>query len=324
MTGRILLVRELGKDLLAELKVTIEDESGSSSEEKVYLPFQASPYVLSFLFDVSQEVIRIAGHTLDKQILQYLVFLLSNQVVDIYVALLQDPMKKFAKEAVIQMWFDLAFFVDVLNGRDIEDATFLREALQQLSPPLPTNLLNLLSWEKFDRAIEWKKQVAAVIELVYSKLDPIDIAFYEPFIKTAVAKCYNRSTILFGCFIQLKRIHIDFKYKTHMQEQHNALVLAPTIPRFSFLPISTPIPTPDATTFKLGNENIAQHLNSPDFTISSLVDSVNHNNFAKQSKSYSFVEQVGKKLTGTMLSPQDKPSVSSPSDPKGKYGLWFL
>ena len=49
-----------------ELVVTVEGEDNSTSEEKLQLPFEASSFVIAFLFAVSDEIQRIGSHTLDK------------------------------------------------------------------------------------------------------------------------------------------------------------------------------------------------------------------------------------------------------------------
>jgi hypothetical protein len=44
-------------------------------------------------------------------------------------------------------------------------------------------------------------------EALASQLDPIDWATYEPYLWNNVARCYQRSAVLLGSLVQLKRLH---------------------------------------------------------------------------------------------------------------------
>jgi hypothetical protein len=48
------------------LNVVVESEDHQTVEEKIYLPFQPSHYLLAFFYSISKEIHRIGSHTLDK------------------------------------------------------------------------------------------------------------------------------------------------------------------------------------------------------------------------------------------------------------------
>ncbi len=50
----------------SELTVSVEGEGEKSVEEKIYLPFQPSTFLLSYLYAISNEIFRVGGHTIER------------------------------------------------------------------------------------------------------------------------------------------------------------------------------------------------------------------------------------------------------------------
>ncbi len=65
------------------------------------------------------------------------------------------------------------------------------------------------SEEKLELAMKWSRRVDSSISRIKELLDPIDLAFYEPHVKTFVETCYIRCSVLFGSLVQLHRSHVD-------------------------------------------------------------------------------------------------------------------
>eukprot|EP01114_Cavostelium_apophysatum_P017714 TRINITY_DN5329_c0_g1_i1.p1 TRINITY_DN5329_c0_g1~~TRINITY_DN5329_c0_g1_i1.p1 ORF type:complete len:1044 (+),score=290.63 TRINITY_DN5329_c0_g1_i1:112-3243(+) len=244
-----------------ELALTVESEDNKSVEEKIYLPFQPSAYLLSFLFAVCKETHRVGSHTLDKVLLQYLVYELSEKVMSIYADFMDKHLQK-DKEGIIQLLFDIRFVFDVLSGRkDVEAVRKEKDLMEVLLNAGKTTprILSASGDEKEDKS-SWNQRVSDILERVENELDPIDMAFYRPHLKNATMKCYKRSTLLWGFLVQLNRMHADYKMKATLQEQHNVLALAPMPSRFTLLPVSTPTsnrPSAPATPNEFDQASIA-------------------------------------------------------------------
>eukprot|EP00027_Filamoeba_sp_ATCC50430_P019419 CAMPEP_0168540466 /NCGR_PEP_ID=MMETSP0413-20121227/292_1 /TAXON_ID=136452 /ORGANISM="Filamoeba nolandi, Strain NC-AS-23-1" /LENGTH=539 /DNA_ID=CAMNT_0008570203 /DNA_START=72 /DNA_END=1692 /DNA_ORIENTATION=+ len=224
-----------------ELLVTVEGEDNTTSEEKLQLPFEASSFVIAFLFAVTDEIQRVGSHTLDKAVIQCLVFELCDKVFELYHGFLEKhlPMNK---EGCIQLIFDLKFVFDILAGRrDVEAAQNVREmtALMEATSPRYSITDSSQQIDEFAEIMEWTNKVNKLILQVQNQLDPIDIAFYDSHLKQAIQRAYRRTSAFFGLLTQLNRLYLD-KHKAPLQEQHNVLVLSPLVPRFTLLPITTP------------------------------------------------------------------------------------
>jgi len=234
----------LRKKTWEEITLLVDSDDNKAAEEKIYLPFQPSYYVMSFLFSVCKEIHRVGSHTLDRVLLQHLVFELSESVMSIYSAFLSEKKQK-DKEGIIQLVFDLKFTFDILSGRkDVEslkEQKELKDALLLLKGNHTSFALkNKGTQDELEAVIQWTSKVSKLIESVEAELDPIDVAFYRPHLKQANQKCYKRTSVLFGFLVQLNRLYTEVKQKPSHQEQHNVLAAAPLASRFALLPITAP------------------------------------------------------------------------------------
>ena len=54
---------------------------------------------------------------------------------------------------------------------------------------------------------QWRDARRNTLKSVESRLDPIDLAFYEPHLRVVVQRCYQRSSLLFGAFTRLSPLY---------------------------------------------------------------------------------------------------------------------
>lgn len=107
-----------------EHKVMIEGEDNTPVEEKLYLPFQPSPYVLEFLFAVCREIHRAGGHTIHRTALEYLARELAQAVLELYDEVARTHQGATSKEGGVQLLCDACFLIDVLS---VPDTTMLTD-----------------------------------------------------------------------------------------------------------------------------------------------------------------------------------------------------
>lgn len=201
-----------------EQKVTMEGEDGNSIEERLYIPFQPSPYVLEFLFNVSREIHRAGGHTIRRAVLEYLARELARSVLILYDGIAENHQGGGAsKEGGVQLLCDACFLMDVLSVAD--DTNQIDEALRAVLVTLPARNDSEVDLrgsgeevrsaieERLASAIAWGRRVDSTIGRIKDLLDPIDLAFYEPHIKSFVERCYQRTSVLFGALVQLHKAH---------------------------------------------------------------------------------------------------------------------
>ncbi len=169
------------------------------TDQNVLLPFQVSPYVTATLFHVCTEIQRSGSHAPDAAVLRALVTALLDSLRVCYSALL-ERLENANKEALVQLWIDVAFVGDVL-ARNSDD------------PALGDMLVQLRT-----------------------KLDPIDVEFYRPFVSEIVRHSYCSSAALLGCLMPLHRLHKDSRASL----PDSALPLAPISVKLPMLPSATP------------------------------------------------------------------------------------
>jgi hypothetical protein len=134
----------------------------------------------------------------------------------------------------VQRLLDVRYIGDVLIGGSMRDAydddgTAAAAAALAGAATAPSQRRRAV-----DRAA-----ARALLSRIEAQLDPIDLAFYEPLVRAQAKRCYRRTAVLFGAFTQLAPLFGDDKSPlTSTAEQHNALVLAPTLPRFARLPVT--------------------------------------------------------------------------------------
>ncbi|PRP75850.1 oligomeric Golgi complex subunit 1-like [Planoprotostelium fungivorum] len=232
------------KRLWEETKVSVEND-GVKTEETVLLPFQCSQYVLNHVFDVCQEIDKKGGNfNIEKSVIQYLVYELSERVVRVYHEfLLSDQGSVISKEGVIQLFYDVFFLSSVFSCR--KDIHYVQEQNHTRSQ-LGVEALGVeegksKKMDEYDQVIQWTNRINSLISKIKSHLDPIEVVFYEPHVTQSSQKFFRRSIVLLGSIIQSSKLPPQQPLKGKVgPEQHNLLILAPLPSRFALLPIGNP------------------------------------------------------------------------------------
>jgi len=291
----------------------VEGEDEKAAEEKISLPFQPSSYVLSFLFSISKEIHRIGSHTIEKTVLQYLVYELSEKVISIYSSLQTDKKVVKNKEGLIQLLIDTKFIFDVLSGRKEIDNKELKELSNVITMIRGTKPIEL---EEIDQDTQWTNRVNKLIDSLENELDPIDVAFYQPHLKQCLQKCYKRTVLLLGSLVQFNKIQTNVRQKSSVQEQYIVLVSAPLVTRFSLLPISTPtMRSSSQSSLGVEDKNNQSIQNREPLYPNSASPLELDNNNDRTSSSQSFVDKLGSMFVGEKKQEKGK---------EGLQNLWFL
>ncbi|KAI5081996.1 hypothetical protein GOP47_0001739 [Adiantum capillus-veneris] len=231
-----------------ETALTQLNEKGDEIEVKLPLPAMPSPYVISFLFKSCQEVYRVGGHALDKHVLHLFVSRLFEKVLLVYDKFsrsLKDSRSRVSEKGLLQLLFDLRFIGDVLSGgeRSYPDQAVFSEEEAHLSFILSSSNFAgvreiLLQGSGTDLQI--KKWRVSLEERLSNLLDPIDWATYEPPLWENEQQSYQRCAVIFGFLVQLKRLYKNTAQRPPLTAESNTLKVSSSIPRFTYLPISTP------------------------------------------------------------------------------------
>jgi len=96
--------------------------------------------------------------------------------------------------------------------------------------------------EEVEEMIEWKKRIDVLLNKIKSNMDPIDIRFYEPHLKTNIRSYYQKCSQLFGVLTRFNTFFEDSQERTFSDNKASVLYLIPPIARFSLLPITVNTP----------------------------------------------------------------------------------
>jgi hypothetical protein len=190
------------------------------------MPAQPSTAVFALLMAANGAVQRAGGHLVDAAVRRRLARRLARVALEAL-----EPPSPSTKEASVQRLLDVRYLGDMLIGGSMRDAydddgTAAAAAALAGATIAPAD-------------IQWTDVQRALVSRIEAQLDPIDLAFYEPLVRSQAKRCYRRTAVLFGAFTQLAPLFTDDKTPlTSTTEQHNALVLAPTLPRFARLPVT--------------------------------------------------------------------------------------
>eukprot|EP00252_Welwitschia_mirabilis_P004582 TRINITY_DN1489_c0_g1_i2.p1 TRINITY_DN1489_c0_g1~~TRINITY_DN1489_c0_g1_i2.p1 ORF type:complete len:790 (+),score=162.11 TRINITY_DN1489_c0_g1_i2:156-2372(+) len=213
-------------------------ETGGQLETTICLPAMPSLYISAFLFHGCQEIYRIGAHVIDRAILQLFAWRLLDKVLTTYENCLssRDFEERVSEKGLLQVLFDIRFVADVLSGgQDIPfDTLEFENKVTQTSPVSKRQLI-------YSKGTEgaWRKRVSELIQSLCMKLDPIDWATYEPYLWENEKQGYQRTSVLFGFLVELNRMYVDNKVST--KTDSNTLKTHGSTPRFTLLPISTPV-----------------------------------------------------------------------------------
>ncbi|KAJ0511191.1 putative oligomeric Golgi complex subunit 1 protein [Helianthus annuus] len=218
---------------------TIVKQEGSAdnpSELKISLPSMPSIYITSYLFQACEEIHRVGGHVLDKPILQNFAARLLEKVIDLYVDFLSNngpSSTRLSEKGVLQVLLDLRFAADILSGGDLSGN-------EEVSKTSKTKTGYRRKQDAQQQKSVVKDWIDGLVIRLSQKLDPIDWLTYEPYLMENEKQCYLRHAVLFGFFVQLRRLYTDTMQKLPTNSESN-IMRCSTVPRFKYLPISAPV-----------------------------------------------------------------------------------
>ncbi|KAK1426224.1 hypothetical protein QVD17_14893 [Tagetes erecta] len=214
-----------------------EDSGDHPSEMKISLPSMPSLYITSYLFQACEEIHRVGGHVLDKPILKNFAARLLEKVIDIYVDFLSNDeavsTTRLSEKGVLQVLLDLRFAADILSGGDLSGN-------EEVSKTSKTKTAYRRKQDVQQQKSVMKDRIDGLVIRLSQKLDPIDWLTYEPYLMENEKQCYLRHAVLFGFFVQLRRLYTDTMQKLPTNSESN-IMRCSTVPRFKYLPISAPV-----------------------------------------------------------------------------------
>ncbi|XP_011011107.1 PREDICTED: conserved oligomeric Golgi complex subunit 1-like [Populus euphratica] len=226
-----------------ETVVKQEQSDENQPEIKISLPSIPSLYIISFLFRACEEIHRIGGHVLDKSILQKFASRLLDKVIEIYEDFLsssESHHSQVSEKGILQILLDLRFAADVLSG----GACNINEEISR-NPRVKIPFRR--KREQSHKKSAFRERIDGLINCFSQRLDPIDWLTYEPYLWENERQSYLRHAVLLGFFVQLNRMYIDTMQKLPSNPESNIMRCC-TVPRFKYLPISTPALSSRVTT----------------------------------------------------------------------------
>ncbi|KAG9132988.1 hypothetical protein Leryth_015375 [Lithospermum erythrorhizon] len=175
-----------------ETVVKEEHSTEGQSEMRILLPSMPSIYVISFLFQACEEIHRVGGHVLDRQILLNFASRLVDKVIAIYDEFLSDEarLNQVSEKGFLQVLFDLRFTADVLSGGDLPASAEIPKVKVPYRKRQESKLVKSVTAERISMSINHLSQ----------RLDPIDWLTYEPYLWENEKQSYLRHAVLFGFF----------------------------------------------------------------------------------------------------------------------------
>jgi len=235
-----------------------------------------------FLFVICNQVNKIGGHVFEKSVLQSLVLGMSDMIFQIYNSFLEKKMDHCNKEGIVQLIFDIRFVFEVFGWRKELNSAKDIKILKETNLSLLKGQDSISQSSQVDDVLTWNSKIENLIQSYEKKMDPIDVIFYQKYLKENAKSSFQRSVILFGVFGNLQSTQkIPENKSSSLVTSHNTLMLAKTTNRFTLLPISTPFQKPKEQVFAdLNNKNLSTK-NQLDFQMYSIcfVDRFIHSNF---------------------------------------------
>jgi len=201
-----------------------------NSTYEEFIPALPSTYLIHFFYQLCDEIQRIGGHMIDDDIIQFINHEISTIMLNAYFDFLTKT-DEISKENMLQLWFDIKFFSEMFQSRG------------QISDELLTIIENLFQMRKvFEKLrdtsdlVAWTKQLHELTKLLKSKLDPIDVLFYEKPILNQTNEYYKSAYLLFG-HLTKENPRLSEKFNVNTATSPNILMLLPAVGRFKLLPI---------------------------------------------------------------------------------------
>ncbi|KAJ3341803.1 Golgi transport complex subunit 1 [Entophlyctis luteolus] len=192
-----------------------KDESGALQNYEMKLPVHTSSFVIQALFSLVAEINRLNGFILEKPVLKLLLTELAKRIMDTYQNFLNNvlPLANACDKAYLQILFDYEFLIKVVDGCWSYDG----EASKDTKVP-----------------------ALAVLALIRSLIDPVDLVNASTHLNTNLERFYYRSSVLLGCLLCLNPKVAEIKKNPSMQEMHNIIAISDQPPRFTLMLTSLP------------------------------------------------------------------------------------
>ncbi|KAI3432884.1 hypothetical protein D9Q98_010466 [Chlorella vulgaris] len=212
------------------------DRAGASLEMRFQLPAAPSPAAVQLAMAACLEADRAGGHLLEEEPLQLFKWHLSGNVLAQMGAALAEPgggvsngsstgalFGTLSEKGVLQLLLDVRFLQDLLassafNGAGAPDAA---------------------------SSVARRRDIANLEAQLSSQLDPIDWATYEPYLYANEGRAARRRQVLFGILLRGTRLLSQQAgaqdVGASMAADSNTLRMAAVGPRFSYLPVTTPV-----------------------------------------------------------------------------------
>mmetsp|Transcript_16154 Transcript_16154/g.45001 ORF Transcript_16154/g.45001 Transcript_16154/m.45001 type:complete len:1129 (-) Transcript_16154:189-3575(-) len=213
-----------------------EESVAADGDMRFSLPtFPVAP-TMSFLLNACRELQRAGGHMISSSALQLFEWELSGAMVAALGAVLEEssgpsPKKAVSEKGVLQLLFDVRYLRDVLSGA--RPAPPASSAAAAAGPGMvDPAVISAMS--------ERKRAMVELESKLQDRLDPIDWATYEPYLWVNESNYYQRCASLVGSLGCLHPMHSNASAKLPSNAETNIMNVTPTVPRFSYLPISQP------------------------------------------------------------------------------------
>jgi hypothetical protein len=102
----------------SEITISEEAESGKQVSSIIHVPSQASTYISSLLFALSQEIGRVGGHAMDRRIIEHLSGATLVGVVKAFESLLEGLESRTVEvpqPCALQLFYNLKYLASVLT-----------------------------------------------------------------------------------------------------------------------------------------------------------------------------------------------------------------
>ncbi|KAL4228063.1 Golgi transport complex subunit 1 [Mactra antiquata] len=200
-----------------EVCIEEETENGKKITSKIFVPSQASWYLLTLFYSLCNDLNNIGGHAISRRVIEHFVYSLSDGIINTYKTLTDNNKpgsdSTITQQRALQLIFDVKFLRLVIPRKD-----------------------DSMENKKYQKKIE---DVLGKLEEI---VDPFDLDVFSPYIQANLSKLLQRSAILLGGLTSLDKSTLygltSRPSPSSQQEQHNVLLLSTCHSRFSLLPLS--------------------------------------------------------------------------------------
>lgn len=232
-------------DVAAALEGTAD--GGSGLEMRFQLPAAPSPAAIQLALAACQEIDRAGGHLLEEEPLLLFKWRLGGSLLSTLSSALAGVAGSAgnAEDVVGGATSDLGKLAGTLSEKGVLqllfDARFLTD---MFSSGRPVSATPADAASSAAAVASRRRETVQLEALLSGRLDPIDWATYEPYLYANKERAAGRCQVLFGMLLRGDRVPLRSAALAAggtMTADSNILRMAPVGPRFSYLPVSTPV-----------------------------------------------------------------------------------